>query len=152
MQLQEIYSKYLGEFGKYQLMVTCLLFSIRLPSVVHNIGYVFFARTPGHSCSFDTNSNLNFTSEEWKMYSVPRHPKTRKWSKCQLYAWSRNVNNMTLVEVNLTLTELGRKEMYGDGKKYSCDSWNYDTEKDVHNSLVTQVRTMVIIIITKANK
>ena len=139
MNLQEIYVNYVGEFGRYQLMVLCLLLILRSPSVIHNMGYVFFARTPDHSCSFDRNFELNFTKEEWKMFSVPMNEKT--WSHCELYTWSNHVNNLTVDDVNSTLMALRRGESFGEEFRYRCDHWDYDTWTDVHDSLVTQVRS-----------
>ena len=146
MHLEEIYKKYVGDFGRYQLMVVCFLLVIRTPSPIHNIGYVFFARTPDHVCSFNRNLDLNFTYEEWKLFSVPKNGET--WSHCELYTWNKQVNNLTVDDVNSTLMALGRGESFGEEFRYRCDRWDYDTWTDVHDSLVTQVTlrfTAVII-------
>ena len=137
MHLEEIYKKYVGESGRYQLMVVCFLFAIRTPSTLHNIGYVFFARTPNHYCSFDKNLNLNLTNEEWKLFSVPKNGKT--WSQCEIYTWNKHVNNLTVDDVNSTLMALRRGESFGEEFRNRCDHWDYDTWTDVHNSLVTEV-------------
>ena len=64
MHLEEIYKKYVGDFGRYQLMVVCFLLVIRTPSPIHNIGYVFFARTPDHV--FDTVGCISFSFSKSK--------------------------------------------------------------------------------------
>ena len=150
MHIQEIYSRYLGDFGRYQVLVLILISIVRLPTSIHNMGYVYFARTPEHSCSFKQNTHLNFTYEQWKTLSVPRNKKTSEWSQCHLYIWNKNVTNMTSDDVNSTLMMLESDAGYGDDLKYRCEHWNYNTWTDVHSSLVTKVS--LFLYYSKANR
>ena len=72
MQFSQILTDHIGELGRFQIITICLLFILRFPSVIHNMGYVFFAATPPHWCRYPHyNITAGLSEDHRKLLYIP---------------------------------------------------------------------------------
>ncbi|KAG8439199.1 hypothetical protein GDO86_005425 [Hymenochirus boettgeri] len=115
---------FLGDWGRYQLLVFFLLSGSTIPNGFNGMSIVFLAATPDHRCLVPDSANL---SEAWRNVSIPLQDGQE--SQCRRYRLEILSNYSALgllpgVDVNVT----------GIQQEPCMDGWTYS--KSIYQSTI----------------
>ena len=87
MDFDDLLINYVGEFGKYQVILYFLLCLVGIPFAVNNLGIVFLSDTPNHWCREPGLDRFNISEEARWNLTLPLEEKDGEWSfsKCNRY-------------------------------------------------------------------
>ncbi|XP_013412424.1 organic cation transporter protein isoform X1 [Lingula anatina] len=96
-----------GEWGRWQMLIFCLMGVVGLPTACHNLAVVFLAADPDHHCAIpefnatsltltplsnsSTNLTKSFGADDWLKFWIPmkstedEYPPTLRLSKCERF-------------------------------------------------------------------
>ncbi|KAG5843311.1 solute carrier family 22 member 5-like [Anguilla anguilla] len=115
-------TKFLGEWGPFQKLITLLLCISVVPNGLSGLSIVFIADTPPHHCVIPPKANI---SAEWRNYSIPLEEDNgvMRYSRCTRYKLDvikLLSDNGYVPGIDVNVTEIEQE---------SCkDGWEYDRE------------------------
>lgn len=115
IQQKDAVSECIGEFGRWQLLITFLLSLFNFPCTFHIFAPTFEAAVPGYHCAVPKGSSL--TLDQWRNISTVY----KQQQDGKLVADGCNVQNL---DYSLSYDELSHLEPNGTRP---CTDWIYDT-------------------------
>ena len=88
MEFDDLLINHLGEFGRYQKIIFCLVSLTSIYFAVTNLGIIFIAGVPDHRCSVPELERLGLVEDRIKNLSIPLEENadgTQEYSKCKMY-------------------------------------------------------------------
>lgn len=123
----------MGEFGRYQQILCCLLALEHIISAFNNLNVAYTADSPDHWCSVPELEHFNLTTEQVKNITIPLEKKYGDWeySQCQMYNhnYSLWTSKDDITYPNDTTDVVNCRQ-----------GWTYDTS-DFKRTVVTEVST-----------
>ena len=88
MEFDELLTKHLGEFGRYQKIIFFLVSLTAIGTAFTNLGIIFVAGVPSHWCSVSELEEHDLTEEQMKNLSIPLEKQDNgeeEYSSCKMY-------------------------------------------------------------------
>ena len=132
MEYDELVSRYIGDFGRFQWLVFLLASLEEVSYAFYSLIPVFIANTPPHWCATPVDSFSNCTLEERRQFAIPETCNNVECSfdSCHMYARNYSATSTDDVcpttngsaSVNLTVLEQRGCEVWSYGAAFYSDT------------------------------
>ena len=134
MEFDDILTKHIGDFGRYQLLFYFGVTSVSIHLAVSLLDYAFIGATPTYWCHVPQLDTYNYTQAEIAEFVSPPAEKSTGCDPCSMYV--RDYGNVTEEEIARFIYTNGT-----DGEALDttqCTQWTYDTSVFT-STVVTEV-------------
>ena len=88
MEFDDLLTNHLGEFGRYQIIIFCLVSITSTTFAFTNIGIIFVAGVPEHWCSVSELQQYDLSDAQQQNLSIPlkaTNDDKEIYSSCKMY-------------------------------------------------------------------